>query len=138
MSGIVVDASVALAWCFPDEASGYADSVLLAAQGEKVHVPAIWPIEVTNALWVGERRRRIAAPEIRRFADLLAGLEIAEDLQRLPLALGHILPLAREHNISAYDAAYLELALRRNAKLATLDDALRKAARSKGVPIVTT
>ena len=134
---MVVDASVALAWCFPDEASDYADSVLLAAQGEKLYVPAIWPIEVANALRVGERRQRIRPPEIRRFADLLAGLEIAEDLQRLPLAVSQILPLAREHNISAYDAAYLELAFRRNAKLATLDDALRKAARLKGVPIVT-
>jgi predicted nucleic acid-binding protein len=133
---MVVDASVALAWCFPDEAGDYADSVLSAAQGEKLHVPAIWPIEIANALWVGERRQRIRAADIHHFAALLAGLEMVEDLQRLPLAVSHILPLAREHAISAYDAAYLELAIRRQAKLATLDEALRKAARLKGISIV--
>lgn len=135
MSGIVLDASVALAWCFPDEVSDYADRVLLQAQGSDLHVPALWAIEIANALWIGERRGRIHSPEIRRFADLLTDLNIVEDLQRLPVAVGNILPLAREHNISAYDAAYLDLAIRRRAPLATLDAAQQAAARAADIEV---
>lgn len=135
MSGIVLDASVALAWCFPDEVSDYADRVLLLAQGSDFHVPAIWAIEIANALWIGERRGRIRSSEIRRFADLLTDLGIVEDLQRLPVAVNNILPLAREHNISAYDAAYLELAIRRRSPLATLDAAQKTAALAAGVEV---
>ena len=61
-TGIVIDASVALAWCFPDEASDYADGVLVALDGRTAMVPAIWSAEITNALLVGERRKRIRAP----------------------------------------------------------------------------
>ena len=63
MNGIVIDASVALAWCFPDEASDYADSVLLAIENQTVIVPAIWPVEITNALLVGERRNAFGSPK---------------------------------------------------------------------------
>jgi predicted nucleic acid-binding protein len=132
----VVDASVALAWCFPDEASEYADAVLTALEGQELIVPAIWPIEITNALLVGERRKRIRQPEIRRFADLLMGLKISEDLQNVSEALGHVLPLAREYDISAYDASYLDVAIRHEAPLATLDRTLQQAARDAGVTIV--
>lgn len=136
MSGIVLDASVALAWCFPDEVSEYADRVLLQAQGTNLYVPAIWAIEIANALWIGERRGRIHSPEIRRFADLLMDLNIVEDLQRLPVAVANILPLAREHNISAYDAAYLDLAIRRRWPLATLDTAQQAAAHAAGIDVL--
>lgn len=135
MSGIVLDASVTLAWCFPDEVSDYADRVLLRAQGSDLHVPALWAIEIANALWIGERRGRIHSAEIRRFADLLTDLNIVEDLQRLPVAVGNILPLAREHNISAYDAAYLDLAIRRHSPLATLDAAQQAAARAADIEL---
>jgi len=133
--GIVIDASVALAWCFPDEASDYADDVLVALDGRTAMVPAIWPVEVANALLVGERRKRIRQPEVRRFLDLLKGLSILEDGQPFADTVSNILPLAREHDLSAYDAAYLDVAVRHGAPLATLDAALQKACRAAGVKI---
>jgi len=133
--GIVIDASVALAWCFPDEASDYADDVLVALDGRTAMVPAIWPVEVANALLVGERRKRIRQPEVRRFLDLLKGLSILEDGQPFADTVSNILPLAREHDLSAYDAAYLDVAVRHGAPLATLDKALQKAGRAAGVKI---
>lgn len=135
MSGIVVDASVALAWCFPDEATVYAEAVLVALQGREMIVPAIWPMEVANALLVGKRRGRIRQTDIRRFADLLSDLPVVEDVQRFPEAVERILPIAEKFRISAYDAAYAEVAVRHAAVLATLDEALEKAGRELGVEI---
>ena len=134
-NGIVIDASVALAWCFPDEASEYADGVLVALDGRTAMVPAIWPVEVANALLVGERRKRIRQPEVRRFVELLKSLNILEDGQPFADTVSNILPLAREHDLSAYDAAYLDVAVRHGAPLATLDKALQKAGRAAGVKI---
>ena len=134
-NGIVIDASVALAWCFPDEASDYADGVLVALEGRTAMVPTIWPVEIANALLVGERRKRIRQPEVRRFVELLKGLSILEDGQPFADTVSNILPLAREHDLSAYDAAYLDVAIRHGAPLATLDKALQKAGRAAGVKI---
>lgn len=135
MTGIVVDASVALAWCFPDEASEYADGVLVALKGQAVIVPAVWAIEITNALLVGERRKRVKPPDVRRFVELLGGLTIIERPQTVAAAVSNVLPLAREYGLSAYDAAYLDVAVRQGAPLATLDSALQKAGRAAGIEI---
>jgi predicted nucleic acid-binding protein len=135
LNGIVIDASVALAWCFPDEASKYADSVLLALENETVIVPAIWAVEVANALLVGERRKRIRQSEVRRFVDLVKGLSIVEDGQVFAETASNVLTLAREHMLSAYDAAYLDVAVRHEIPLATLDDALQKACALAGINI---
>lgn len=132
----MLDASVSLAWCFPDEVSEYASRVLLQARGDELYVPAIWAIEIANGLWIGERRGRIRLPEIRRFADLLTDLNIVEDSQRISATLSNILPLAREHNISAYDAAYLDVAIRRRSRLATLDAAQQAAANVAGIEVL--
>jgi predicted nucleic acid-binding protein len=134
-NGIVIDASVALAWCFPDEASDYADGVLVALEDRTAMVPAIWSAEIANALLVGERRKRIRQPEARRFIELLKGLSILEDGQPFADAVSNILPLAREYDLSAYDAAYLDVAVRHEAPLATLDKALQKAGRAAGLKI---
>lgn len=135
MSGVVIDASVALAWCFPDEASNYADEVLVALEGNAVLVPTLWPIEITNALLVAERRDRVKQSEIRRFVELLSGLTVIMASQTVAQSVGGILPLAREHGLSAYDAAYLEVALRHGAPLATLDKNLETSGRKAGVEI---
>jgi predicted nucleic acid-binding protein len=134
-NGIVIDASVALAWCFPDEASDYADAVLVALEDRTAMVPSIWSVEITNALLVGERRKRIRQPEVRRFVELLKGLSILEDAQPFADTVSNVLPLAREYDLSAYDAAYLDVALRHEAPLATLDAALQKAGRAAGIKI---
>jgi len=136
LTGIVVDASVALAWCFPDEASEYADAVLLALEGQPVLVPAVWPLEVANAVVVAERRKRITQPEVRRFVELLEGLMIHQDSLPVAGSVSNILPLAREYGLSAYDASYLEVAIRRNAPLATMDRELERAGRKAGVEVL--
>jgi predicted nucleic acid-binding protein len=135
LNGIVIDASVALAWCFPDEASNYADSVLLALENETVIVPAIWTVEVTNALLVGERRKRIRQPEIRRFVDLVKGLSIVQDGHAFVDIVSNVLPLAREYNLSAYDAAYLDVAVRHEIPIATLDSGLQRACTAAGIKV---
>ena len=122
MTGIVVDASVALAWFFPDEASEYADGVLVALAGRTVIVPAVW-------------RKRVKQPDVRRFVELLGGLTIVEQSQTVADTVSNVLPLAREYDLSAYDAAYLDVAVRQKAPLATLDSALQKAGRSAGIKI---
>lgn len=135
MSELVVDASVALAWCFPDEGSAYADRVLVALKGRTLVVPAVWGLEVANALVVGKRRKRLKQPEILRFVALLAGLAVLQDGVEVAEAFNKVLPLARQYGLSAYDAAYLELAIRYGAPLATLDGDLQKAARRAGVRV---
>ena len=135
MTGIVVDASVALAWCFPDEASEYADGVLVALEGRTVIVPTVWALEITNGMLVAERRKRVKPLDVRRFVDLLGGLTIIEHSQTVADTVSNVLPLAQEYDLSAYDAAYLDVAVRQGASLATLDSALQKAGRSVGVKI---
>jgi predicted nucleic acid-binding protein len=132
---MVVDASVALAWGFPDEGNEYANSVLLMLERETMLVPVLFALEVANALVMGERRKRLRQAEIQRFVDLLEGLSMVQDVQPRGVIMNAVLAIAREHGLSAYDAAYLELAIRAAAPLATLDKALRAAARKAGVTV---
>jgi predicted nucleic acid-binding protein len=136
LSGVVVDASVALAWCFPDETSEYADAVLVALKGQAIVVPAVWGLEIANAILAGERRKRLKQPEILRFLALLEGLPIVQDGQAVSENVSNVLPLARHYDLSAYDAAYLELSIRHGVPLATLDAKLQKAAQRAGVKIL--
>ena len=135
MTGVVLDASTALAWCFPDESSDSADAVLVALAGKTILVPSIWPIEIANAVLVGERTKRLRQPEIQRFTALLEGLPMAPDSQTVGEHISNVLPLAREYGLSAYDAAYLELSIRQSSPLATFDRKLQKAARDAGVTL---
>lgn len=96
-------------------------------------VPALWTLEIANALAVGERRHRLTASAIAQFLDLLENLPIETDPQTSSRAFDSTLPLARTHNLSTYDASYLELAMRENLVLATLDDKLKIAAKASGV-----
>jgi predicted nucleic acid-binding protein len=101
---------------------------LLALEKRAAMVPAIWASEITNALLVGERRNRLGRPEVRRFVELLKGLEIVQDVQTVTDTMNDVFPLAQEYRLTAYDAAYLDVAVRRQIPLATLDSDLRKAA----------
>lgn len=129
----MIDASTALAWCFPDEASEYADAVLMALEGKTILVPSVWSLEIANAVLVGERKKRLRQPEVQRFITLLESLSLVPDTQSAGRHVNNVLPLAREYNLSAYDAAYLELAIRYDAPLATLDGKLQRAAQQAGV-----
>jgi predicted nucleic acid-binding protein len=132
----VVDASVALAWQFEDEASEYADRVLERLREDRAAAPSIWSLEVANALLVAERRGRLSPAKVARAVELLLELPISIHDVAAELVLGAVLDLARAHGLSAYDAVYLELAMREGLPLATQDEALRGATQRVGVPLL--
>jgi predicted nucleic acid-binding protein len=132
---LVLDASVALAWAFEDEEDGYPDLVLDSLAEAKAHVPAVWPLEVGNALLVAERRGRLNQAATVQFLALLRQLPIVVEPERPERIWGEILALAREQGLSTYDASYLHLAMRRGFSLATNDELLRQAAVRAGVSL---
>lgn len=132
----MLDASTTLGWCFADEGNE-AEAALERARLEAVHVPAVWPLEVGNALVVAGRRRRLSEAEAARFLALLAALSIEVEPPPPVSQLPSLLALARTHGISVYDASYLDLALRRGLALATLDAGLAAAARDAGAELLT-
>ncbi|MCL6551989.1 MAG: type II toxin-antitoxin system VapC family toxin [Firmicutes bacterium] len=134
-AAFVLDASVTIAWCFEDEASGYADRILQRLSGQAALVPHIWALEVTNALLASERKRRLRPADSARFLTLLRGLPIILEPEPSLREMGSILSLAREQGLSAYDAVYLYLATTRELPLATLDDTLKRAATTCGVSL---
>jgi predicted nucleic acid-binding protein len=134
-SDLVIDASVALAWCFPDERTDQSSRVLDELRQRRGIVPGIWPLEVTNAILAGERRKRVIEADVSRFFALLSQLSLTVDVLTAQQSFANILPLARAHGLSAYDASYLELAMREGCTLATLDAKLRKAAKASGVAV---
>ncbi|MFN8616376.1 MAG: type II toxin-antitoxin system VapC family toxin [Dehalococcoidia bacterium] len=130
---IVVDASVAVSWCLPDESSDYARQVLLALRnGETGSVPPLWPVEVVNALVVAKRRARMSENDMDRAMVLLGSMGIRPVHMDLSETLTEVRRLAETNSLTAYDASYVHLALREDAALATLDERLRAAARSAG------
>lgn len=129
MDRLVLDASVAMSWCYPDERSDYAYSVLDSLEETSAVVPAHWRLEVANAVLFGERKARLLPSELLRFFSLLDGLLIVVDSQTSARSFTDTLALARAYNLTSYDAAYLELAIRENVTLASLDAPLRRAAK---------
>ncbi len=129
----VLDASVAAAWALPDESSVLAGRLLTRTETNGAIVPPLWWYEIRNILVVAERRKRIAASEADAFLHHLGrmSIRIAE------LGSGKtILRLARTYKLSVYDAAYLELAVRENLSLGTLDRKLASAARPEHVRLL--
>ncbi|SRR5260221_3547763 len=135
MGPIVVDASLTLSWCFADEATPYSRSVLATLESTYAVVPALWPFEVASVLTLAERHQRITRTGIVAFMDTLRRLPIQVEHREALWLWQAVIPLAREHRLSAYDAAYLELARRDGMHLATLDHDLEKAGRTIGVAI---
>jgi len=132
----VLDASLTLSWCFADESTPYSRSVLTALTNTWAEVPALWLVEVANVLAVNERRGRITAAISDEFLDKLAALDIRVEHPVPHIGGKSLLPLVRQYHLSAYDAAYLELAQRKNLSLATLDKELTTAAGQAGVALV--
>ena len=133
MAGFVLDGSVALAWYFRDEVNAYAMAVLDHLPGARALVPAVWPLEIGNGVMSGERRGRSTAAQAERWLGYLLGMPITIDARDIADLWGEVLGLARRFGLSAYDATYLELALRRGLPLATLDRRLQEAAAAAGV-----
>src|SRR5205807_4128173 len=113
IEAFVLDGSVALAWCFSDESDPYADAIARRFPEIEPVVPTIWHLEVANALLVGERRGRSDQADTAHWTAYLASLPIMVEEQAGARVFRDVLSLARTHALSAYDAAYLELALRR-------------------------
>lgn len=129
----VVDASVSAAWLLPDEATAYTTAALQATASTDVWVPALWLLEMANLLQSAQRRRRIGAAKRAELAAGAAALRL--QVCREPVALTTLDALAAEYGLSAYDACYLEVALRRRLPLATLDAELRAAMHRAGVAL---
>lgn len=130
----VLDNSVLVAWVLDDE-SGYADSVGESlATGEAV-VPSLWPLEFSNVLLAAERRGRLNEAEVGRIRDHVLGLPIEVSADHPQRVLTEVLALARLHDLTVYDASYLDLAMRLGLPLASLDKRLVEAARRSGVPL---
>jgi predicted nucleic acid-binding protein len=132
----VIDASATLPWCFEDEATPGTDRLLFDLRaGDTAAVPAHWPLEVLNSLLIALRRGRIPREKIERFWSDLTALAIRVQPTELA-AWSEIHRLAEQYRLTAYDAAYLELAQRIGLPLATLDGDLRKAAAAAGAALV--
>jgi len=131
----VLDASVALSWCFADEVSPASVQVRERLATERGVVPALWLYELANALTVAVRRGRMSAETAADMARLLVSLPI--DLAEPVRDLTELMHLAAQHDLSAYDAAYLHLAITSELSLATLDARLGAAARAAGVRLLT-
>jgi predicted nucleic acid-binding protein len=134
-SQFVMDNSVVMSWCFEDEGNSYAEAVLESLETGKAFVPAIWPLEAGNVLLVAERKKRLRHASAVRFLALLSGLPISVEQEPPDRMLKEILSLAREHELSTYDASYLDLAMRLDLPISTLDTSLLKAAGKCEVPI---
>jgi predicted nucleic acid-binding protein len=137
MAVFVIDASATLPWCLKDEESSWTIGLLRRlGTGDSILVPAHWPTEVSNGLLIATRRQRIPEGRSALFWDELAVLPITVQAPLSPDQAKAVLTLCDRHGLTAYDAAYLELAIRTGLPLATLDDDLRRAAPSEGVSLV--
>jgi predicted nucleic acid-binding protein len=136
MNSFVVDNSVVMSWCFNDEANKYGDAVLDRLAESKAIVPPIWPLEVVNVLLVAERRNRLKQVDSVRFITLLSQLPIVVEHEGPERKMKDLLSLGRANNLSSYDAAYLDLAMRNDCPIATLDKKLIEAAKNVDVTIL--
>ena len=137
MSRFVLDASIVLTWCFPDENAALAQHVAdRFTHGDTAVAPCFWPHEVLNALLAGEKRKRISIALVQSFLDDLAALPV--ELKQSPsgIVFDRIQSLSRKYGLTAYDAAYLDLALDSGLPLATLDEDLVSACKKATVGLV--
>ncbi len=132
----VIDNSVVMTWCFKDENSHYSDIILNKLEDASAYVPSIWPLEVNNVLLVAERRNRIGEADSTRFIALITELPIIVEQESPERMIKEIFALARKHNLSSYDASYLDLAMRKGLPIATLDKNLLAAAKRSKVSVI--
>lgn len=130
---VVFDCSVTLAWFLKDERTAFTDAAFELLESAECWVPCLWRLEFANALLIAERRRRVGREQRQEMLDNAAQLSLRNDLA-LP-DMRALSALAERHALTAYDAAYLELALRLNSELITLDRDLAAAATAEGVVV---
>ncbi len=125
-----------MSWFFDDEVDEYSELVMDRLNTDGAIVPQIWTYEVVNALLVGERKKRLERTQSLWILERLQQLPISVDNLRPNNVMSEILALGGKHKLSAYDSAYLELAVRLRLPLSTRDSALEKSASSAGIKIV--
>lgn len=129
MSGLILDCSVTAAWLLGED--DRADTLIATGAQGGLHVPALWHYELANVLLLALKRKRLTAAEVREAQHLAATLPVVTDAAQPDSAT--LFALGRDYGLTAYDAAYLELALRLHLPLATFDTDLAKAAHKAGV-----
>ena len=132
----VVDNSISLAWCFEDEQTDPVIGLLDRVTENGAFAPQLWPIEALNGLLTAERRGRISTAIRQRLAGFVRELPIGIDAETASQAWIATAQLAEQHRLTASDATYLELALRRGLPLATSDKQLAAAAQQAGVELL--
>lgn len=130
---LVADNSVVLAWFVKSQSTPYSDKILARAAHEPVHVPIVWALEFANALRQLERRRKLTQDAASSILDAVDALGLVIDTA--PPAQRRLLDVARQYDLSVYDASYLELAIRLATKLAAQDGPLAAAAAKAGVKV---
>lgn len=138
MSRFVLDSSLAMTWCFSDEATAYTEGFLdrLSTVTDTAVVPALWLYEILNVVALAARKGRITQVKGTQFLQSLTELPIEVDYPITALLFKAAPPLAEQHRLTGYDTAYLELALRLGLPLATLDQELIQASKTVGVIIL--
>ncbi|QYM79128.1 type II toxin-antitoxin system VapC family toxin [Horticoccus luteus] len=137
MNDFVLDCSAALAWVFADEVTPATESLMDdLVKGAHAWVPAVWPLEIANVMLGAQRRGRIDKAGVEKYLATLKTLDIEIDDETGSLAWNKILGLGERYNLTSYDAAYLELALRKGLPLASLDQLLRAACTRAGGRLV--
>jgi predicted nucleic acid-binding protein len=136
VSGLVLDSSAALSWCFLGEATPASDALLERVKDEGALVPDLWHLELANVLVNAERAKGVSMNQIAIFFNLVRKLPISVDTQASARAFDTLFDLARYERLMTYDAAYLDLALRRKLPLATKDKDLSLAAKRNGVKLL--
>jgi predicted nucleic acid-binding protein len=136
MADLVVDASIAVSWCYPDEPNEYSNGVLRdLGRSKNAFVPRLWAYEVRNSILTGIRRGRVTRVDAEAFLDSLRGLRIhLVD----PVSYDAVFKLAETNGLTVYDAAYIDLAIREGAQLASLDEAMKRAALRAGLKLYKT
>lgn len=136
MKLFVLDCSVAMAWCFEDESNMHSDKILKSLKDTKAIVPMLWPLEIMNVLHIAERKKRISLEQSEIFIDFLNNLPIERELILSEKINKRILEISRKYAITAYDAAYLEIAIRKHVPLASFDKNLCNAAKLAHVQVL--
>jgi predicted nucleic acid-binding protein len=134
---IVIDASIALSWCFADERSYQSQKILEKVILNGAVVPNLWHLEVCNSLLIGEIKGRISYENVVEQLNSLEEIPVEVDVQTSTAAWGAVSRIARAHKLTSYDAAYVELAERYSLELATRDKAMIRAATKLNIPVLT-
>lgn len=136
MTTFVIDASATLPWCLKDEETAWTlDLLQRLDRGDRIIVPAHWPTEVANGLLMATRRGRLRkAPHCCSWTNFRFPITVRPPLS--PIQVKDVLSLCSRHRLTVYDAAYLELAKRNAVPLATLDEAMRKAALMESIRLL--